>query len=428
MANFRFSELKTNHKDLFLNTNFENNPISFSKIEISEENFPKIVNFLKELTKKEADDEFLKGKILFLIDEDGEFDEIAAWFSIRKSNDSNNEIINNFGNIGYWVNPKLRQRGIGTLCLEKALELIKNEYNLDTCFITADKTNLFSQKIIEKFNPFFKKEIKREKESAFFYKLSTNIMENNLIDLHAHPFKEYYQNPSQEIQENFKNGIYKMFFVSTNWNENTEIMQEFGKHKNVFPVLGIHPNTVSINDDYKNLDKLITKEIVAIGEVGLDFYYEDNPPKDIQINSLIKQIDIAEKHNLPVILHIRDAFEDIYEIIKKYKNVPFVFHTYSGNRLWTEKFLEFKNVYFSFSGVITFKKNVESRKVIEMIPLERIFTETDAPYLTPEPFRSETNHSHYVKYTLETISLIKGISKEKMKQIILNNVKRVFGV
>ncbi|UWD34411.1 TatD family hydrolase [Mesomycoplasma molare] len=427
MANFKFVELSEKWKQVFINTDFENY-FNFANIKDTKSEFDKVIQFLKSL--RTFDNPMnLMGKFYFLIDLDKDFDEIAAFFNVRIS-EKNNNIIDSFGNIGYWTNPKCRNKGLATLCLEKALLVLKNEFDQDEILITHSKSNIASYKVIQKFHPIFLKKIDNDKETLMYSIKTNDVKEKKLIDLHTHPFLEYYDNPDQEIQENFQNGIEKMFFVSTSWKENKEIINIYKKYKNLFPVLGIHPNNVRENDNFALLEKEINQDVVAIGEVGLDYYYENNPPREIQINALISQIKIAKKFNLPVILHIREAFEDIYKILnkKEYQNINFIFHTYSGNVEWTKKFLKLSNLYFSFSGVITFKKNIESRKVIEMIPLERIFTETDAPYLTPEPFRSKTNHSYFVLYVLETISLIKGISKEKMKEQIIKNVERVFKV
>ncbi|WP_051619161.1 TatD family hydrolase [[Mycoplasma] collis] len=252
----------------------------------------------------------------------------------------------------------------------------------------------------------------------------------DLIDIHFHPFKEYYNNPTNEINASFKNGLKKIFFVSCSWSEIKEIQNEYMKHKNLFPVYGIHPSSVKNDDDYKILEKAINKDVVAIGEIGLDYHHEKNPDKKIQISSFKKQINVAKKFNLPVILHVREAFEDVYKIItnREYENIKFIFHTYSGNIEWTKKLINHPNFYFSFSGVITYKKNSQTRELIRLISSDKLFSETDAPYLPPENYRGKKNHSYYVKYVVETLALIKNIEYTEMLKIIENNVKKVFGV
>ncbi|WGI36706.1 TatD family hydrolase [Mesomycoplasma lagogenitalium] len=430
MANLKFIKLTEKYKNHFIKTEFDEGFLDFSKIENIKQNFSQVLKWMEKVKKGEQEDA-LKGEFLFLVDLDNEIDEILAWVNIRVA-DENNDLIKKVGHIGYWTNKKFRRRGLANYALETMLKHAKNTYNLDEIIITHDFNNIASEKVIKAFDYNYLGEFIEGERKYKKYILKTEILEKDLVDLHAHPLKEYYLNPNQEIKNNFINGIEKMFFIATDINETFEIDKEFRLHKNVFPVYGVHPNNIKNEPfDFHKLEKILEKkEAVAIGEIGLDYFYETNAKPEFQILALETQIKLAQKYNLPVILHIRDAHKDIYNILNKteYKDIKFIFHSYSGDLKWTEKFLSFNNVYFSFSGVITFKKNFETRKVIELIPNDRIFSETDAPYLTPEPYRSKTNHSHYVSFVVETIALIKGIKKEKMKKIIMENVMRVFGV
>ncbi|MBN3535086.1 TatD family hydrolase [Mycoplasma procyoni] len=414
MANWQFKKTQPKFETLYSNSNWKNNLFSSELFEEFEYSNFSTLNALVKKIENPKNNLLFFGDVYFLVDLDEENTEISCILAILKRK-SDNKIF-----VEFKINSSFVSYSWDEFIVKKSLQLAKEKHNTESVFYlnnSDSKSDFFSDLMILE-----------SKENDAFLCLSTDYKESDLIDLHAHPLKGYYENPTEEIQNNFKNGISKMLFVGTSWDENTEIMQEFKKHKNVFPVLGVHPNDVNDKEDYTELRNFITEDVYAIGEIGLDFHYDDNASKETQIKALREQIQVAQEFNLPVILHIREGLAEFYELLKEeqYRKTTFIFHTYSGDREWTHKFLKFENVYFSFSGVITYKKNFESRKVVEMIPLERIFSETDAPYLAPEPFRSQTNHSDYVKYTVETIALIKKISISKLKQIIEQNFQKVF--
>lgn len=184
-------------------------------------------------------------------------------------------------------------------------------------------------------------------------------------------------------------------------------------------------------EEFYALEKnLIDSQAIAVGEIGLDYYHPKNPDKQTQIEAFLAQANIAIKLNLPIVVHLRDAFEDMYELIKEHQlsqKTKIVFHTFSGDKNWAQKFLDL-NCYFSFSGVATFKNAQSTIEAITHIPLDRIFIETDAPYLTPHPFRGKQNHSYYVKYVYEKVAQVKNISLEELAQQIEKNIKKVFKV
>ncbi|CAC13187.1 conserved hypothetical protein [Mycoplasmopsis pulmonis] len=249
------------------------------------------------------------------------------------------------------------------------------------------------------------------------------------IDLHTHPFKEYYDEPEKEIESWYSQGIKKLFFVSCDYKEMDQVIKASEKYDYIFPVLGTHPSSAAGKKDGEYLAKKITKRTVAIGEIGLDYHHPKNPPRKVQIESFISQLDVALKHNLPVIIHCRETFDDIYEILSnpKYENMQIIFHTFSGNRDWAQKLLN-KNFYLSFSGVLTFKNAQETREVLKITPLEKIFFETDSPYLAPVPYRGKQNKSTYVKEVYKLASEILNIDEQKLIAQVEQNVKKVFGV
>lgn len=245
-------------------------------------------------------------------------------------------------------------------------------------------------------------------------------------DTHLHLFKEYYEDIDSVINNSINNGTNRFIVAGVSNDTNKEIINLVNK-ENVYGVLGIHSEEVNnyqdsdlefIEDNIKN------KKIIGIGEIGLDYHYEDLD-KDKQKELFIKQLKLAEKYNIPVVIHSRDATNDTIEILKRYK-VKGVIHSFSGS-------LEIANIYIKMgfilgiNGVITFK-NCNLKDVINNISLENIVLETDAPYLTPVPFRGKQNTPSYIKYIAEYISELKHISLLELADITNDNIKRIFDI
>lgn len=200
------------------------------------------------------------------------------------------------------------------------------------------------------------------------------------------------------------------------------------KYPDVFVSLGFHPEDAdNITDkDLHCLDEVLvsSSRIVAIGEIGLDYYWrKDN--KEKQRDLFQKQLDLAVKHQMPVVIHCRDAIQELYDILSQYKGkVKGVIHCFSGSYEMALAFIELGFV-LGIGGVLTFK-NSKLYQVVEKIPLSSIVLETDSPYLTPEPHRGEMNESKYIPLIAEKIAQIKGISLSEVEKITTDNAKRVF--
>ena len=200
------------------------------------------------------------------------------------------------------------------------------------------------------------------------------------------------------------------------------------KYPDVFVSLGFHPEDAdNITDkDLHCLDEVLvsSSRIVAIGEIGLDYYWrKDN--KEKQRDLFQKQLDLAVKHQMPVVIHCRDAIQELYDILSHYKGkVKGVIHCFSGSYEMARAFIELGFV-LGIGGVLTFK-NSKLYQVVEKIPLSSIVLETDSPYLTPEPHRGEMNESKYIPLVAEKIAQIKGISLSEVERITTDNAKRVF--
>ena len=169
------------------------------------------------------------------------------------------------------------------------------------------------------------------------------------------------------------------------------------------------------------------EKVKAIGEIGLDYYWKENPPKDFQKMVFHAQMELAEELGLPVIIHDREAHQDCLEVVKAHPNVKGVYHCYSGS-LEDAKVLTKLGWMLSFTGVVTYKNARKSLEVIDWLPLDRMMIETDAPYLTPDPWRGKRNDSAKVYRVAETIAAVKGIDPEETARITLENGKRFFGI
>lgn len=250
-----------------------------------------------------------------------------------------------------------------------------------------------------------------------------------LIDTHAHVIKDSYENINEVIETiNEKNLV--VFNIGFDLKSSIEIKEISKRNPNILPVIGFHPvDSKDLKDiDFDNLEKLINDKIAAIGEIGLDYHYEGFD-KEEQKKTFIKQIEIANKYNLPIVIHTRDSLDDCYEIIKKYKDTKFLLHSWSGDIEMTKKYLEISdNIYFSYNGILTFKNAITQKEAIKHIPINRILFETDCPYLTPVPYRGQTNYPWFVENTINYASELLNIEYKNLMQILEENTTNFYNV
>lgn len=255
-----------------------------------------------------------------------------------------------------------------------------------------------------------------------------------LFDTHAHIFNEYYKDIDEVINSSEKEGVKYICIPGTSVDDSKEAIEIANRYENVFAIIGIHPeqaekytNSEQIDKDLKIIEKLSkNKKVVAIGEIGLDNYWTKEY-KDIQKILLIKQIKLANKLDLPIVLHIREATNDIIEILKNNKpKKGGIFHSASFNEYLIQEGLRL-GFYISFSGTVTFK-NAKPVNSVLMVPDNKLLIETDSPYLTPHPFRGKQNSPKFVKYTAEKIAEIKNISLKELEKITTENAKRLFNI
>lgn len=245
-------------------------------------------------------------------------------------------------------------------------------------------------------------------------------------DTHCHLFKEYYQDIDAILELSNKNQVNRFIVSGCDSSSNQEVMDLIQK-ENVYGTLGIHPEDVHnySDEDLEFIEQhLKEKKIIAIGEIGLDYHYTKEN-KEAQKYLFERQLSLAEKYQLPVVIHSRDATEDTIQCLKKYK-VQGVIHSFSGS-------LETANIYIKMgfllgiNGVITFK-NCNLKEVFEHISTDFILLETDSPYLTPVPYRGSQNNPSHILDIAKFICELYSISLEELAKITNSNIRRIFDI
>ena len=250
-----------------------------------------------------------------------------------------------------------------------------------------------------------------------------------LIDTHCHITCDALYERIDEVLENAKQaGIGKMLIICTNFIEYERAEQLKEKEPERFDIaLGFHPNDLYAfqEADYERLEELLKQErLAAVGEIGLDYHWEDVLPQDQKIG-FIRQIKLAQKYSRPILIHMREATKDTLDILKEEGPIKGIMHCYSGSK---EVALELIKIgfYISFGGPLTFKNSRGAPATAEALPLDRLFVETDSPYLTPHPFRGKQNEPMYVRYTFDKLCEIKAMDKDLAAEQLCENYKEVF--
>lgn len=252
-----------------------------------------------------------------------------------------------------------------------------------------------------------------------------------IFDSHAHyddeSFNEDRELVVKELKENNIVGVLNCGASLQGARDSVKLAKE---NSFFYAAIGIHPEFADIVDDLviDELRKLSKYEKVrAIGEIGLDYYYDENPPREVQRRAFIKQMELAHELSLPVIIHNRDAHGDTLEILKMFPEVTGVIHCFSGSAEFAKQCLKL-GYYIGFTGVVTFKN---ARKIIDVakeVPLDRILVETDCPYMAPVPYRGKRNRSEYIKYIIEELVQIKGVPPEDLSNQTILNVKKLLNL
>ena len=258
----------------------------------------------------------------------------------------------------------------------------------------------------------------------------------NLFDSHSHYNDEKFDIDRDEmIKETLNSGVSNFIVSGYNIESSKKAIEIAQKYNGVYAIVGISPNDVEnikkeedIKEYVSEIEKLVkTDKVVAIGEIGLDYYW-NKENKNIQKQLFIKQIDLANKLDLPIVIHTRDAFVDTIDILKQNSvNKKGVFHCCPLNMELIKEAIKL-DFYISLSGVITFKNAKNVYEIINMIPEEKLLIETDSPYLSPEPVRGKRNNSINVKYVAEKIASVKNNTIEDVAKSTSDNAKRIFEI
>lgn len=246
-------------------------------------------------------------------------------------------------------------------------------------------------------------------------------------DTHAHIYKEYYEDINEILKIAKSNNVNRVIISGATQKNNEEVISLVKKYSNVYGTLSIHPE-YALNYNDCNLkyieDHLKYKKIVAIGEIGLDYYWTKETIEEQKI-LFEKQLRLAELYNMPVVIHSREATNNTIEILKKFK-VKGVIHAFSGS-LETALIYVKMGFCLGIGGVVTFK-NSKLKEFLKEIPLEHIVLETDSPYLTPHPYRGQKNEPKYIDTIALFVANIYGISKSQLSEITNANIARIFDI
>lgn len=250
-----------------------------------------------------------------------------------------------------------------------------------------------------------------------------------IFDTHMHLYDSRYDNIRDNvINESFENDVKLMICVGFDYESSLKAIALSEKYPFIYASIGLHPSEVQKekDEDLKWIYELSkNKKVIAIGEIGLDYYW-DKSFIDKQKEMFIKQIDIAKELNLPIIVHSRDAISDTYNIMKD-NIVNGVLHCFSSSLEMAKEFTKL-GYYLGIGGVLTFKNSKEIKKVVKEIDLKYLITETDSPYLTPMPYRGEINKPFYISYVLDEIALQKNMDREEVENIMFKNACTLFSI
>ncbi|MDD7113098.1 MAG: TatD family hydrolase [Lachnospiraceae bacterium] len=253
-----------------------------------------------------------------------------------------------------------------------------------------------------------------------------------IFDSHAHYDDAQFDEDRVDVLSHLKDaGVERVVNISNGWDDLLKTLDLIKEVPFLYGTVGVHPCKVSeLNEarmeqmkDFCSRDK-----IVAVGEIGLDYYWMSDP-KDVQKEWFVRQLRLAKEVNLPVVIHSRDASQDTFDIMKAEHagTTGGVIHCYSGSLEMAREYVKM-GYYLGIGGVVTFKNSKTLKKVAVEIPLENIVVETDCPYLAPTPHRGKRNSSAYLPLVIEEIARLRDISPEEVEQVTYENAKRLYGI
>lgn len=253
----------------------------------------------------------------------------------------------------------------------------------------------------------------------------------NIFDSHAHYDDEVFSEDRERLIETIKeNGVIGILNCGASLEGARQSYKLANDYDLFYAAVGIHPeNADEFNEQVLEELKEYTKssKVKAIGEIGLDYYWEENPTKEVQQAVFRAQMKLAEELELPVVIHDREAHEDTLKILKEFPKVKGVLHCFSGSVEFARECLKL-GYYIGFTGVVTFKNAKKIIDVAKEVSIDRMLVETDAPYMAPTPYRGKRNQSDYIKYVIEKLAEVRETTPEEISAKTIENTKRLFGI
>jgi len=234
---------------------------------------------------------------------------------------------------------------------------------------------------------------------------------SKIIDTHTHIYDKQFEEDFDDVMKRIEDELEGIVSIGFDLESSLKSIELANRYSFVNAVIGVHPVDIKkYNDEVeKELERLALKD-----------------PKDVQIAGFRKQMELAERVKKPVVIHTREALQDMLDVLKDYKNVGGILHCYPGSLEAAKPFLD--RYYLGIGGTLTFKNNKKTKELVKELPLEKIVLETDCPYLTPVPFRGKRNEPVYTKYVAEEVAKIKEISVEEVIKITTENAKKIYGM
>ncbi len=249
-----------------------------------------------------------------------------------------------------------------------------------------------------------------------------------LIDTHCHIHSSDYPLDCVEvINRAHENGVGQIVCIGTDIDDSRQAIDFASKNDGVFCSVGVHPHEVK--NGWSGIAGLVESghaSIIAVGEIGLDYYY-DHSPRETQIQALKDQIELALKHDLPIIFHVREAFDDFWQIFDNYKGIRGVLHSFTDSPANVQQALD-RGLYIGVNGFSTFVRDEAQKAMFATIPMNRILLETDAPFLTPAPFRGKVNEPAFVRNIAEFQGRIRQISLDEVAKATTSNARVLFNL
>ena len=246
-----------------------------------------------------------------------------------------------------------------------------------------------------------------------------------LIDTHCHIHESNYPLDIGDVLTRARHhGVNQMICVGTSEQSSKEAVDFAGNHEHVYAAIGVHPHDTK--DGYSIEGLFGDPNVVAVGEIGLDYFYTHSP-REVQVKALEAQIQMALDHNKPIIFHVREAFEDFWPIFDNFSGIRGELHSFTDTKEQLEKAL-MRGLHIGINGISTFTKDEAQKEMFASIPVERLLLETDAPFLTPIPFRGKVNEPAFVRSVAEHHAKIRGLSLDELAAVTTTNATALFAL